>query len=250
MFSKVWLVNLCLAGLALFLGLKTYDLWTTEEKPPVPEMQSPQKEGRYPRVAKSSVVNRGRVRESAYKGVAQKNLFSPDRAEFIPEEPEKPEPEVKKLSLLGRKITLYGVMIMGDYKSALISNPFREADERKNKWVKPGDTVGELEVIGIEKARILLAEKGEKYEIPLYDEGRARKKARVKSEKPKRAESAKPTVIVSETQKETAESKKGNVESEFEEFMTPFGKMRRKKSGARKVPNAGILQSGFGGKSQ
>ncbi|QTA84506.1 hypothetical protein [Desulfonema magnum] len=221
MFSKIWLMNIVLAGCAVFFGIKAHDVWVAKEKS-VPAIPVTQKSVAQPG---KRILNRSVPRESVYKSVTNANLFSPDRAEFIPEEPE-PEPEVKELSLLGKKITLHGVVMMDDYKSALITNPKREADERKNKWVKVGDTIDDdLEVAEIRKESILLAQGDKKYEVPLYDKSKTRTREKVKK-------SAKPTVVVSESQK--ASSKQGTSEKagvsapEFEMIDTPFGKMKRR----------------------
>ncbi len=233
MFSKMWLINICLAGLAIFFGTKTHEIWVRGEKA-VPKMQVAQKTEPSSRVSERAVKKRV-PSESSYEVVATRTLFSPERAEFIPPEPD-PEPDVMQLSGFGKKITLYGVVMMGDYKSALVSNPFNEPGERQNKWVKAGDTIGQLDVTEIQKERILLAEKGEKYEILLYDKNKSLRNKRTAGKKIKKA--VKPTIVVSESKKqpESGISKtKGNSESrktsdiEYETFDTPFGKMKQRK---------------------
>jgi hypothetical protein len=160
--------------------------------------------------------------------VAERNLFSPERAEPAPEVSEEPEPEVKELSLYGKKVSLYGVILAGDYQSALISNPLRKtADDSEDIWVKAGDTVGELEVTEIRKESILLAEADKKYEILLYDKDKPRPQA----EKIEKAEA--PTVVVSESKKpepaqKVSEKKAGDSDPEYELVDTPFGKMKRR----------------------
>ncbi|MDM8550689.1 hypothetical protein QUF72_11450 [Desulfobacterales bacterium HSG2] len=238
MLSKIWFINILLAGLAVFFGIKAHDVWINEEKAN-PEMRvAPGKSGTSFNRPVKRVFYKRMPPESVYDVVAGKNLFSPDRAEFIPEEPEpESEPEVEQISLSGKKITLYGVIIMDDYKSALISNPFpAEPGERKNKWVKEGETVGDFEVAEIQKGRILLAEKGKKYEIPLYGDKPGGNKRIKRAGKPANqgGKAGKPTVVVSESKKSQAASeisKKKPAGSEYEMINTPFGKMRRKKKG-------------------
>ncbi|MDM8522737.1 hypothetical protein QUF80_05130 [Desulfococcaceae bacterium HSG8] len=215
MFSKTWLMSIVLAAFAVFFGVKTYDIWSLSERPDM-KMPAPARKSEAP-VKKS--VNRRMPSETAYNVVADRNLFSPDRAEFIPEEPES-EPEVKPLRVSGKKITLYGVILTDHYQSALIDNPLRGPDERKNKWVKTGDTIGELEVAEIRKGSILLTEGDDTYEIPLYDKTKPKRQGKIKK-------ASKPTVIVSESAKEQKEGQKG-AGPKVREINTPFGKMTRK----------------------
>jgi len=234
MFSKIWPVNICLAGLALFFGTKTHEIWVRGEKT-VPKMQVVQKSEPSSRVSKRAVKRRVSP-ESSYEVVATRNLFSPERAESVPPDPD-PEPEVKQLSGFGKNITLYGVIIMDDYKSALISNPLiKEPDERQNKWVKVGDMIDELEVTEIRKERILLAEKEEKYEILLYNKDKPVRNGKTKKAVNRRAKKAvKPTVVMSESKKRKSGSgvskKKGSSQPGYEIINTPFGEVKRKKRG-------------------
>ncbi len=229
MFSKLWLMNLILAAFAIFFGIKTHDVWVKKDKA-VSETQTIQKTEN--RQNERRFLKKDIPAESAYKAIAEKNLFSPDRAEYIPpEEPEPEKEEVKPLLLSGQKITLYGVIIMDGYKSALISNPIREPGERENKWVKEGDMLGELKINAIQKESILLTEKDKKYEILLHD---AQKPA-LKNESVKQEATA-PTVVISESEKKqpaapavSKDQPAALSEDEYETVTTPFGTFKRKK---------------------
>ncbi|MCP4351778.1 MAG: hypothetical protein GY795_40465 [Desulfobacterales bacterium] len=227
MFSKIWIFNILLVACAVFFGIKAHDTWTgNDNTPPKKQEVKKAKPGPVKRIAKQRTAP-----ESAYKVVADRNLFSPDRIEFIPEEPEteeEPEPEVKQLRVSGRTITLYGVIITDDYTSALINNPVRGEDEGRFKWIKEGDSIGDISVTSIRKESILLAENDKKYEILLYDKKKIGKSNIAKKE-------VKPTIIISGSEKKqrkpaaskAVSSKKQ--EDEYEIVNTPFGKVRRKK---------------------
>lgn len=224
MFSKIWMFNIILVACAIFFGIRAHDVWTGKEKT-VPKKQA---ERAVSRPEKRS-AGRRTAPESAYRVIADRNLFSPDRKEFIPEEPEKekePEPEVRQLRVSGKTVTLYGVIMTDNYKSALISNPVRGDDERKHRWIKKGDKIGDIAVADIQKESILLTEGDKKYEILLYD----RKKSGTKNTVEK---NIRPTVVISESEKkQPAVSKSKKQESsddEYEIINTPFGKIRRKK---------------------
>ncbi len=224
MFSKIWIFNIVLAACAIFFGIKAHDIWTVNDKT-VPKKRAVQRSKPQPvkRIAKQRTVP-----ESAYKVIADRNLFSPDRIELIPEEPEKekePEPEVKRLRVSGKTITLYGVVITDDYTSALINNPVQGEDEGRYKWIKQGDNIGDLSVTAIRKESILLAESGKKYEILLYDKKKPGRSNIAKKE-------TRPTIVISGSEKKQPVSKNVSSKKEDDEFEivnTPFGKVKRKK---------------------
>ena len=167
MFSKIWLINFVLTVLALIMGFNTYNVWVRDEQKI--EIKD-NKKFKTPLNVKK-INSRKTLPESSYRVIVDKNLFSPDREEFIPE---KTETEVKQVKISGRKITLYGVIIMDNYKKALIDNPAREMDDPLHKWVKEGDMVGDFIVATINNESILLKEGIKKYEILLYDEKKRR----------------------------------------------------------------------------
>ncbi len=233
---KTGLINFILTICAVFFGIRAYQVWIDKGKTGTETRASRESES----VPETKAVNRRIPSESEYEILAKKNLFSQDRTESLPEEAE-PEPEVKELSSEAKKITLCGVVMMGDYKSALIRNSAASPDGQKNKWIKIGETIGEeIHVTDIRKDSILLSEKDKTYEIRLYDKNKD-KSERI-AEKPK--ESGKPTVVISESKAAPAQSKSsspavsgpaGKSESgdqkeegpKFEIINTPFGPMKR-----------------------
>lgn len=232
---KTGLINLILAICAVFFGIGAYHVWFDKEKKEPGIRVSRESEA----LPERKPVSKRIPPESEYEILVKKNLFSQDRVESLPKEPE-PEPEVEELSSEAKKITLYGVVMMGDYKSALINNPSNSPDAQKNKWIKAGDMVGEIKVSEIRKQSILLSEKDKIYEIRLYD-SRKDKSGKL-AERPKEKEAGKPTVVISESKaapaqsknpppaaekpkSESVEQKEG--EPKFEIVNTPFGPMKR-----------------------
>ena len=130
--------------------------------------------------------------ESTYGIVAEKNLFSSNRSEVIPEKQKKEGP----LKISEKQIFLYGVVVMGDHKKALISNPdpgpvAGKKPASKDKWVAVGDTIGTFKVADIGKDRIILADGASNHEILLFDKNKPARQVIV-AEKP-----AAPTVVAS-----------------------------------------------------
>ncbi|OQX25212.1 MAG: hypothetical protein BWK80_16785 [Desulfobacteraceae bacterium IS3] len=229
MFSKLWIINILFAAFAVFSGIKAYDIWYKKEMPKA-EMpaDAPKAENR----SEKRMMSKTLPPESEYSIVAEKNLFSPERKEIIPEASE-PEPEIKTDDPFAKRIVLYGVIMMDAYKAALVENPDRKPDERKDKWVKEGDILGEFQVAEIRKESILLADKDKKYEVLLYDKQKSGNKEKTAAKAPAANQ---PTVVVSESTAVKASGSgtsggkaqdKSPSEPQFEMVDTPFGQMKR-----------------------
>jgi hypothetical protein len=186
-YLKIWLINISLAACIVFFGMMSFDVWSKGDDT-VPEIlsgKSPEK----PTPGKR-IIERAMPPESTYGIVAEKNLFSASRSEFVPEKQKKEGPP--KIS--EKMVILYGVMVMGDRKKALINNPEPGADAgkkpaAKEKWVAVGDKIGNFSVTDIKKDRIILADGADTYEVLLYDKNKpARQTIAVEA-------SAAPTVV-------------------------------------------------------
>jgi hypothetical protein len=184
------------------------------------------------------------LKESAYRVIAERSLFSPDRKESLPEEP-KAKTEKAQPIISGKKIHLYGVIIMGDERKALIDNPVRGRDEPNKKWVRVGDAFSDLRVAAIEPKSILLEQGKDNYEISLYDDERKNPQP---SPNRKAPSFSTPTVVNTETKEPSSSAKpesdsdtkprvkpkpvireQDDATGEFETFETPFGTFQRKK---------------------
>ena len=153
-----------------------------EETRQIPEIQT----GKSPEKAlpAKGIAERTVPPDSTYAIVAEKNLFSASRAEFVPEKQKKQGP----LKISEKMIFLHGVVVMGDRKKALISNPEAgpEAGKKpaaKDKWVAVGDTIGTFSVADIRKDRIILADGANTHEILLYDKNKPARQT-IAAEKP------------------------------------------------------------------
>ncbi|MCK4468075.1 MAG: hypothetical protein KAU60_06960, partial [Desulfobacterales bacterium] len=171
------------------------------------------------------IVKRRMPPESAYRVVEERTLFSPERALPDLQEKEPKVEEIKDLRISGKKFFLYGVIIVDDYKAALITNPEAKHGKKKQKWVMVGDSVGAFRVAGIKKDRIILAQGAREHEILLYDMDKPKVGAPVRK-------NAKPTVVSTVPTKSAPppkiSKKKELPEGEYETISTPFGKIRRK----------------------
>ncbi len=188
MLSRIWLINTVLAIFVVFLCLRAYGVWSQEE-PGGESNRKPKKMAGIVEKPGSSVDERLVPAEKDYAVVIDKNLFSPERKESLPEE-KKPTQEEDKLFSVEKKnleemldkIVIYGLVITKDAAKALVTDVSYEPVVRrgrrlklkkltvgKTKWVSAGDRVGEFEVAEIKSDRISLRIKGNDYELLLYD---------------------------------------------------------------------------------
>jgi hypothetical protein len=203
MFSRIWLINVVLALFVCFLGFKAYGVWAKENKAfHVPKAVQKPIQG-IPKPP-DSLHKRKIPPESRYDILMTLNLFSPERAEALPEVA-KPDEKSKKLSATDKKdiqqyfksLTLYGLVITNDLAEALVSHPVRKPvlkggkavipkNRRRNikrltvkqtKWVKAGDTLGDFKVVSIKPDRVLLKVSDQSYDLLLYDKDNLKKRA-------------------------------------------------------------------------
>ncbi|MBI5557265.1 MAG: hypothetical protein HY885_06470 [Deltaproteobacteria bacterium] len=231
---------------ALFLIVKTYSVWTVSDSedisPPPAAKGSPQQQ-----VKQFSRKTPGP--KATYELVVKQNILSEERKEFIPQakeaEPEmkahEPEPEVQNVKIGDQEITLYGILYLDDFKSALINNPLKsEEDKRQNRWVKIGDKLANMEVDDIQKDKVILhdKDKNQKFVILLRDEAKAKKAAQEKEEEgpkghtvPADKKETKPTVYsTSPSSKAAGKQEKKAEEGDYTIVETPFGPVKQLKT--------------------
>ena len=177
---------LCLLTLFIIvlLAFKNYETWTA---PPevVTEKASPKKssakpEGSQPPGDPKDAKSPPSI--ASYIYVAEKNPFHPDRKEFPvfapPTTPPVEPPPVRP------QVSLFGVTIVGDYKSASISYPGRplQKGEREVMTARIGDRIGQFQLVKILPDRIGLEHPKDSFEVLLYDTRTPKKRVAVKTE--------------------------------------------------------------------
>ena len=231
-FSKIWLINISLALFIVFLGIMSFDVWSKGDET-IPEIRTGKSPEKPP--PGKRIMERAMTPESSYGIVADKNLFSSNRSESIPV-----ELKAGPLKISEKMIFLYGVVVTGDRKQALISNPESGPEagksRAKDKWVKVGDTLGNFSVADIRKDRIILTEGASTHEILLYDKNKPARQTTVveKSAAPAvvstgstapTAAAAKP---VTEPPKSGIAEGKSAAAGEYRIINTPFGPTKRR----------------------
>ena len=176
---------LCLLALVtiVLLAFENYETWTAPIEP-VSQKAGPKKASVKPEGSKPPVDQKdsnARPSIASYIFIAEKNPFHPDRKEFPI--PEVPKVEVKK-PIVRPQVTLYGVTIVEDYRSATISYPGRplQKGEKETMTVRIGGQVGEYKVSQILQDRIGLKTEEDSFEVLLYDTRAPKKRTYVKTE--------------------------------------------------------------------
>jgi len=230
-----WIINLMLLCLVAFSGAEAYRVWTEPLEIPLPSAQPGKIKGTSlnPRTAPPAKA----FPQGQYEAIVTKNLFSPERQQ--PED--KPvdtaiEKEEKKVI---PNILLYGVVIAGDDRKALLTNPERSKDQRRFTWASAGEVLGGYEVVEIGAEKVFLQKEGKRYEVGLYTEKERRsqppsmkpnvviQKAEGVKKEPVRKEPAKAEPVLPPSK--PTEKKEAVEEGEFEIIKTPFGDMKRRK---------------------
>jgi len=103
-----------------------------------------------------------------YAIISEKNLFRPDRKEWVIENPDS---EIVDKKVNPDELELYGTIIIGDKKSALIHE---KKSKRKDKNEKAeiyslGDYIGGYVVSAIDEKRVVLDYYGEKVTLYLHE---------------------------------------------------------------------------------
>ncbi len=223
---KVAIINLAMGIVLIFLIVKTVGVW--QEKEWMPGASPPEKIQGVD--LPQTVWNSSLPSEKVFDAIVGKNLFSPDRSEYVPPEPEEePVEEVAVKKIQGKQIALYGVFIRKENSSALINNPESGKDQPKYRWVNKGDKFGNLTVAGIEKDHVLIRQGSQKYKIMLNDKGN-KSIARSTSGTDSVANVVVTgTAETSPSRTPSEERKQASAQEGYETVTTPFGSMQIRK---------------------
>jgi hypothetical protein len=248
--SRIIYINIGLALLCLYLSVETIQVWRNS---PIESIQKESVGKQRPvgaaNPASSDLINR-MPPKSMFQDTATLNLFSMDRQEYKPTTTEtdtggESEPAEQTPLFEGREITLFGVILLDGYRAALISDPETKKDKKSTRWVKPNDIIGTMKVDTITADSLILADKGQKFRVELYDKDKRKNRTKPPGDKPIQPTQAdkpvQPTVVTTQpasTRKPDAEPNpkiaedSKNQQPATDDYViinTPFGKIKRKK---------------------
>ena len=230
MFWTKWIINLILACLVAFFGTKIYRVWSEPSGPTVEITRVASKKRVQSRPRR--VVRKSKVKPSSfYQVVVEKNLFSPERKGPEPESGDEKEKDTVEGEKGPGNILLYGIVVKGSYRKALLSNPDRTKDKRRFVWVSVGDSLGDYKLVDIQSEKVFLEKGGKRYELSLYAGKKRRNLPRPKKSIPTRpvprATKKKKSLPVPRPvmKPKTKVLKRGG----YEIISTPFGDIKRRK---------------------
>jgi len=175
MASRYGVLNVLLFFVVLLLIFKNNEIWTP------PQLAEKKEGGKKIEVQAEplpplTVPQQSSLRESLV-GIAEKNIFHPDRKEFSILTMETGKPVSRPA------IQLYGVMITDEVQTASISNPSRPLTrgEREIKTIKIGDRVEGYQLAKILPDRVILEAPGDTFEVLLYDPKSPKKRVGIKT---------------------------------------------------------------------
>lgn len=241
MVSKAWVINIFLMLTIGFVSINIWDIWQ-KETVDLPGIVSGKKDTIAPKKRK---ILKDRLKSaSEYEAIVDNNLFAPNRMANIQAPDESLMETDETVRIDGEKVMLYGVIILDDYKKALINNPYKKKDKRDQLWIVEGERVGDLKVLQIGQDQILLSDGIKNYNISLYDP-KKRKKLKSKSQKSKAPQvisaggkagssgkKSRPAYRKAKSSKADLPKKHKKVsesdDGKFEIIDTPFGKIKRR----------------------
>lgn len=180
-----WILNVFLAAVVAFFAVNIYEIWTRPD-PPAEDAAgtSGQKTVPSPRAS-----IRRQVPATHYDVIPQKNLFTVERGEGAGADPVVAT-KAAETSRYAKQIALYGVIVKEDDRSALLGSGRSRRSAGGVSWVRVGDRVGQVTVVGIETDRILVREGTSTFEIRLDSRDHPLKRSKVQ-------QSQTPTVVTS-----------------------------------------------------
>ncbi len=177
MTSRYGVFCLILFFSVLGLGYKNYETWS-QPAGAVIKREVPKKPEAKTEALPAAAVPGEMTPREAYKPISEKNIFHPERQEFpVTAAADQAKPTARP------PISLYGVVVAGDYQSATIINPGRTMTkgERETKTVKLGDRIGDYKVAKIQEDRIVMESAADSFEVLLYDPNAPKKRIDVKT---------------------------------------------------------------------
>jgi len=139
---KLILLNVVLAGLAVYAGLQLHDLWLASKARQAAQVKKPIKVSPAPPI--SPLQPPPPVMASGYADIAQKMLLNPSRNPNVPLDPPPAPPPPKPMPALP---IYHGMMNIGDGPTAILSM----AANTPNLPIHPGEKIGEFKLLSVSR---------------------------------------------------------------------------------------------------
>lgn len=167
MFKQYAFINFLLSITVIFLFIKNYETWTKPDPGPIVKEESKRSESPGEFIPLLSTSSRPKFDASSLPTIAEKNIFHPERREFVSLSPEQP----KAMPVNRPQIQLQGILITDEVQRASLTLQGKSLakGEKATKTLNLGDQIGEYKLTKILPDRIVLETPGDTYEVFLYD---------------------------------------------------------------------------------
>jgi hypothetical protein len=194
-----WLIMLLLAALTVVFTVQAARTWLR----PFQGYAVAETDGDAGKTRIPPVVKKRQPPMSAYDVIATRSLFDQNRTEGATDMPvgNLKDAETNRYA---KRIGLFGVIINDGKKMALVNKDMGRRGRDDLMWVRVGDQIDRLKVVGIERDRIYLQENGSRYEVLLSDQRHPNKRT-------KEENNPGPTVISTSVKKEQAPETKPKI---------------------------------------
>ncbi len=167
MFKHYGLLNIILSVMIIFLFNKNYETWTKPDSGSIVKEESKRSDSKGETLPPLSTLNIRKADASSLTIIAEKNIFHPERREFVSLNPEQP----KATPMNRPQLQLQGVLITDEVQKAslILQGKSLAKGEKATKTLNLGDQIGEYKLTKILPDRIVLEAPGDVYEVFLYD---------------------------------------------------------------------------------
>ena len=167
MFKHYGFLNIILIVIIIFLFNKNYETWTKPDSESIVKEESKRSESKGETLPLLSTLNIPKIDASSMTIIAEKNIFHPERREFVSLNPEQP----KATPMNRPQLQLQGILITDEVQKAslILQGKSLPKGEKATKTLNLGDQIGEYKLAKILPDRIILEAPGDVYEVFLYD---------------------------------------------------------------------------------
>lgn len=161
------LLNFLLSITVLFLFIKNYETWIKHDLGPIAKGENKRSESKGAGIPLLSTLSSPKFDASSLPTIAGKNIFHPERREFISLSPEQP----KAMPINRPQIQLQGILINEEVQKAslILQGKSLPKGEKAVRTLSLGDQIGEYKLTKILPDRIVFEAPGDVYEVFLYD---------------------------------------------------------------------------------
>lgn len=164
MLKRINLINILLLVILFFLARQTLQLWShsTKKAGSSTSRKTTEKTGQLPLEQKVGAP------KDSFKVITEKNLFHPQRKGGEGTKKEGQRESIFPEEIVTKEITLYGTLIFGDYRIAVLGESNVPRQNKGIRKVGIGDSFAGFQVVDISPNKVILRNDNETKTLFLY----------------------------------------------------------------------------------